>query len=111
MRWASTSVSVSDLNAWPSPWRRSLISDHLGERRLHRALEPARRLQVMLDEVGEHLGVGLGPERVALALEAILDLQVVLEDPVVDDDELAAAVGVGMRVLVRLPRRARPARV
>src|SRR2546422_361039 len=86
-------------------------SGHLGEGRLHRALEPARRRQVMLDEVGEHLGVGLGPERVALAAEAVLDLEVVLEDPVVDDDEVAAAVGVGVGVLVRGPAVGRPARV
>ncbi|PYN39020.1 MAG: hypothetical protein DMD98_02290 [Candidatus Rokuibacteriota bacterium] len=64
---------------------------------------------MMLDQVREHLGVGLGPERVTLAAQAILDLEIVLEDAVVDDDEVAPAVGVGVGVLVRGPAVGGPA--
>ena len=47
-----------------------------------------------------HLGVGLRLEPVALGQEALLDLEVVLDDPVVDDHQRAAAVGVRVGVLL-----------
>jgi hypothetical protein len=40
---------------------------------------------VIVDEVCRYLGVGLGYEFVALCLELVLDLLVVLDDPVVND--------------------------
>ncbi len=84
---------------------------HLGQRVLHRRLEPTGGLQMVLDQVGEHLGVGLRAELVPLAEEALLDLQVVLENPVVNHDQLARAVGVGMGVFLGGPAVRGPPRV
>ena len=64
-----------------------------------------------LDEVRDDLGVGLGDEPVALALELALQIEVVLDDAVVDDDDLAGAVAVRVRVLLGRPSVRRPARV
>ena len=65
----------------------------------------------LLDEVRDRLGVGLGRERVAARLERVAQLPEVLDDPVVDDRDLARAVLVGMGVqVVRAPVRG-PARV
>jgi hypothetical protein len=43
---------------------------------------------VALDQVRDHLGVGLGGEHVAVGGERLLQLAVVLHDPVQDDGEL-----------------------
>ncbi len=83
----------------------------LGESRLHRPVEAAARPEVVLDQVGQHLGVRLGPEAMPLGEQALLDLEIVLEDPVVDDDERALAVGVRVRVLLGRPAVGGPARV
>jgi len=68
-------------------------------------------VEMALNEVGEHLGVGVASEAVALLREAGLQALVVLDDPVVDNGHAAAAVEV--RVGVDLGRRAmgRPAGV
>ena len=42
--------------------------------------------------MGDHLGVGFGPEDVALRFEAILDGTVVFDDTVVDDSDGSLAV-------------------
>ena len=65
----------------------------------------------LLDEVGDRLGVGLGGQRVAARLEPVAQLAEVLDDPVVDDRDLAGAVLVGMGVEVVRPAVGRPARV
>ncbi len=83
----------------------------LGERLLHRVIEPPELLQVMLDQVGQDFGIGLRAKRVALGGEPLLDLEIVLEDPVVHDDETARTVGVGMGVLLGRPTVRRPPRV
>ena len=49
----------------------------------------------LLDEVGERLGVGLRGQRVAARLEPVAQLAEVLDDPVVDDRDLARAVAGG----------------
>ena len=76
---------------------------------------PHRREQVALegrlDLVGEDLGVRLAREAVPGGRERDLALGEVLEDAVVDDDDLARAVGLGVGVqLGRAPVRG-PARV
>ena len=53
----------------------------------------------LLDEVGDDLGVGLGDELVALVGELFFEGEVVFDDAVVDDDEGAGAVAVGVGVL------------
>ena len=68
-------------------------------------------LHLALDQVRDDLGVGLGDERVALALQLVLQVEVVLDDAVVDDDDLAGAVAVRVRVLLGRPAVRRPARV
>ena len=57
-------------------------------------------LHLALDQVRDDLGVGLGDEHVALPLQLVLQLEVVLDDAVVDDDDLAGAVAVRVRVLL-----------
>ena len=68
-------------------------------------------LVVGLDEVRDDFRVGLGSELVTLSLQLGLELGEVLDDAVVDDEDLAVAVGV--RVCVDVGRLAvrRPARV
>jgi hypothetical protein len=56
-------------------------------------------VELVFDEVGDDLGVGFGDEDVALGDELALELEVVFDDAVVDDDERAGAVAVGVGVL------------
>ena len=65
----------------------------------------------LLDQVGDGLGIGLGRERVAALLEPVAQLAEVLDDPVVDDRDLARAVLVGMGIEVVRPAVGGPARV
>ena len=67
---------------------------------------------VLLDQVGDGLGVGLGAEDVAVCLQALAQLAVVLDDPVEDDRELVAvAAGQGVRVRLGDAAVGGPARV
>ena len=66
---------------------------------------------VALDEMGDHLCVGLGRERVAVGLEALAQLAEVLDDAVQDDGDLLVAAGERMRVLHADAPVRRPARV
>ena len=83
-----------------------VVDDDEGEVALELAVGLARRLEqvavvVALDQVDDHLGVGLGVEDVALGLERRLQLAVVLDDPVQHDRELVlVAAGERMRVLL-----------
>ncbi len=63
------------------------------------------------DQVGDHLGVGLGGEVAALALEALLERHVVLDDPIDHHVHAVTAVVVGVRVLFAHPPMGGPARV
>ena len=83
---------------------------HQQQRAPHRVLE-AVVLHLALDEVRDDFGVGLGDELVALPLQLLLQVEVVLDDAVVDDDDLAGAVAVRVRVLLGRPAVRRPARV
>ena len=53
----------------------------------------------LLDEVGDDFGVGFGDELVALGGEFALEVEVVFDDAVVDDDDAAGAVAMGVGVL------------
>ena len=53
------------------------------------------QFELVLDNVGDDLGIGLGGERVAFGDEGSFELEVVLDDAVVHDDERAGAVAVG----------------
>ena len=57
-----------------------------------------RQVELVFDEVGDDLGVGFGDELVALGDEGVLEGEVVFDDAVVDDDEGAGAVAVGVGV-------------
>ena len=83
---------------------------HQQQRPPHRVLE-AVVLHLALDQVRDDLGVGLGDELVALPLQLLLQVEVVLDDAVVDDDDLAGAVAVRVGVLLGRPAVRRPARV
>ena len=56
---------------------------------------------LLLDEVGDDLGVGFGDELVALGEQFGLEGEVVFDDAVVDDDEGAGAVAMGVGVFFR----------
>jgi len=56
-------------------------------------------LKLVFDEVGDDLGVGFGDELVALGDKVFFNGEVVFDDAVVDDDEGAGAVAVGVGVL------------
>jgi len=63
------------------------------------ALGPSGEVELVFDEVSDDFGVGLGDELVALGDEGVLECEVVFDDAVVDDDESAGAVAVGVGVL------------
>ncbi len=58
-------------------------------------------VEMLLDQVGDDFGVGLGDEVVAFELELVFEGEVVFDDAVVDDDDVAGAVAMGMGVLLR----------
>ncbi len=80
------------------------------ERATHRGRQ-AVAAALLLDEVGDDFRVGLGDERVPGRLQLALELQVVLDDPVVHDDDAVLAVAVRMRILFRGTAVRCPARV
>ena len=86
------------------------VAAHQQERAAHGVLEPVV-LHFALDEVRDDLGVGFGDELVALALELLLQIEVVLDDAVVNHHNLSRAVAVRMRILFRRPAVRGPARV
>ena len=53
---------------------------------------------MFLDEVSDDFGVGLGREFVAFSDELFLEREIVFDDAVMDDDDFASAVAVGMGV-------------
>jgi hypothetical protein len=55
----------------------------------------------LLDEMSDHFGVGLRAEDVSPALELLLEGQIVLDNPIMDDRDLSVAVAVGVSVRVR----------
>ncbi len=54
--------------------------------------------RILLDQMGNDFGVGLGGELVAFLDQLLLQGEIVLDDAVVHDDNFAGAVAVGMRV-------------
>ncbi len=65
----------------------------------------------LVDQVREDLGIGLAAERVAQLLELPPQDRGVLDDPVVDDGDLAAAIVVRVRVRGGRGAVGRPARM
>ena len=95
-----------------------VVEVHDGERVralevLDRARDGGRQIavEVALDEMRDGLGVGLGAQDVAVGRELLAQLDVVLDDAVVHDRDLAGAVDVRMRVLLARLAVRRPARV
>ena len=86
------------------------MAAHQQQRAVDGVLEPVV-LRFALDEVRDDLGIGLGDERVPLALQFLLQIEVVLDDPVVDHDDLSRAVAVRVRILFRRPTVRGPTRV
>ena len=69
---------------------------HLGQGRPDGLLQ--RSGEMLLDQVGDDFGVGLRPEDMTLGLQLCLQGEIILDDAVVDDDDPARAVDVGMSV-------------
>src|SRR4029077_10047313 len=72
------------------------------QRLAHGFFETNAALGVLFDEMRDDFGVGLGDKLVAFALELLFQLEIILDDAVVDDYDLAAAIAV--RVCVFLGR-------
>ena len=68
-------------------------------------------VHVLLDQVGDDLGVRLGDELVAFLFQFVLQLDVVFDDAVVHDDDLALAVAMRVGVFFGGPAVRGPARV
>ncbi len=66
-------------------------------------------LHLALDEVRHDFRVGLGDEAVTFLLELSLQIEIVLDDPVVHDDDLPCAVAVRVRIFFSRPAVCRPA--
>ena len=52
----------------------------------------------ILDEVGKHLGIGLGSEGVALLQQRVTKLGIILNDAVVDYRDVSATIGMRMGI-------------
>ena len=96
--------------------RNSVGSDDLPQRFADGLHEAGWGLGMMLvevcaDQVGEHLGVGLGAKDVAPFLELSPQRKIVFDDAIVHEDEPATLVKMRMRVLVGHAPVSRPARV
>ena len=71
-----------------------------------------RFLRVVVgDEVAKDLRVRLGLEGIALGQEKLLHRAVVLDDPVVDEDDLAVAAEMGVGIRIGHPAMGRPPRM
>ena len=70
------------------------------QRLAHGFFKTNAALGVLFDEMRDDFGVGLGDELVAFALELLLQLEVIFDDAVVDDYDLAAAIAVRMCVFL-----------
>ena len=64
----------------------------------HGVFERAAVLHVLFHQVGDDFGIGFGDELVALFFQLALELDVIFHDAVMDDDDLAGAVAMRMRV-------------
>ena len=82
----------------------------VAQRTPHRVLQTVA-LHLALDEVRDDLGVRLGDERVPFFLQLVLQVEVVLDDPVVDDNDAPGTVTMGMGVFLGGPTVRRPARM
>ena len=80
----------------------------LRERTAHGVFQPVKA-HLALDEMRDHLRVGLGFEPMPFLFELVLEVEVVLDDAVVDDDDLTGAIAVRVRVLFRRASVCRPA--
>ncbi len=92
-------------------------SHKLAHRRAHGVFEAGRRppraisVQVFFHQVGDHFRVGFGGELVAFRLELLLQLQVILNDPVVNHRHGLMAIAMRVGVLLRGRAVRGPARV
>ncbi len=84
---------------------------HLGKSETHRGTEIVGFRVHLLDEMRQDLGVGVAPEGMPLACQAGLDRAKVLDDAVVNDGDLFAAIVMGMSVDVVRLTMCGPARV
>jgi hypothetical protein len=82
-------------------------SAHVEQRTPDRVLEPVV-LHLALDEVRHDFRVGFRDEAVSFLLEQQLQLEVVLDDPVVDDGEALGHVHVRVSICIRRLSMGRP---
>ena len=80
---------------------------HAGHGSPHGALQ-AIVLPLFLDQVRDDLGVGLRLEHMPFGEELAFQIEVVLDDPVVDDDDPPRAVAMRVSVLLGRPAVSRP---
>ena len=68
-------------------------------------------VEILLDEVSDDLGIGLGLENVSFLLELLLQGQIVLDDAVMDNHNIAGTIAMRVRVLFSRAPMCRPAGV
>ncbi len=67
--------------------------------------------EIFLNEMSDDLGIGFRLEDVPFGFELMFQGQVILDDAVMDDDDVAFAIAVRMRVLLSWPAMRGPAGV
>jgi len=77
----------------------------------HGVLQRAAVLHVFFHQVGDNFSICFGDELVAFFFKLALQLDVIFHNAVMDDDDLAGAIPVGMRVLFGWTSMRGPARV
>ena len=68
-------------------------------------------LQVLFDQVSDDLGIRFGDELMILFPQFVLKLQVVFDNAVMDDDDMARAITMRMGIFLSRPPVCRPARM
>src|SRR4029077_8098072 len=66
---------------------------------------------ILFREVRDDLGVGFGDKLVTFLLQLFLELEIVFDNSVVDDDDLAGAIAMRVGVFLGRPAMGGPARV
>ena len=68
-------------------------------------------VEIFLDQVRDHFGIGLGAEAWPSSMKLVLERQIILDDAVVHHHDVAVAIAMRMRVFLGGPAVRGPARV
>ncbi len=65
-------------------------------------------IEILLDQVGDHFGVGFGDKGVVVGLKLVFERNEVLDDSVMNYDDASRTVAMRMRVFLRWASVSRP---